>query len=66
MFIPDLPSADKRNTAAWEARFDLPGAPPIPEPPTIVPPQLQVVQVNSNTKRDTRNANGRRMQSERK
>ncbi|CAM2145245.1 type VI immunity family protein [Paraburkholderia tropica] len=40
-FIPDLPSADKRNTAAWEARFDLPGAPPIPEPPTIVPPERQ-------------------------
>ncbi|WP_323117999.1 type VI immunity family protein [Burkholderia alba] len=37
-YIPDLPSADMRNARKWVARFDLPDAPPIPEPPTIVPP----------------------------
>ncbi|MBN3815945.1 DUF3396 domain-containing protein [Paraburkholderia sp. Se-20369] len=36
-YIPDLPSADTRNARAWVARFDLPGAAPIPEPPSIVP-----------------------------
>ncbi|WP_186236761.1 type VI immunity family protein [Burkholderia gladioli] len=36
-YIPDLPSADVKNARAWAARFDLPDAPPIPEPPTIVP-----------------------------
>ncbi|WP_321865842.1 type VI immunity family protein [Paraburkholderia tropica] len=65
-FVPDQASADRRNIAAWEARFDPPCASPIPEPPTIVPPQLEVLQVNSTNKRDTRNADARRMQSERK
>lgn len=37
-YIPDLPSADVKNARKWVARFDLPDAPPIPEPPTIVPP----------------------------
>ncbi|MBY4767254.1 type VI immunity family protein [Burkholderia ambifaria] len=36
-YIPDLPSADTKNARAWVARFDLPGAQPIPDPPTIVP-----------------------------
>lgn len=36
-YIPDLPSADTKNARAWVARFDLPDAPPIPEPPKIVP-----------------------------
>ncbi|VWB24610.1 type VI immunity family protein [Burkholderia lata] len=36
-YIPDLPSADTKNARKWVARFDLPDAPPIPEPPTIVP-----------------------------
>jgi hypothetical protein len=34
-YIPDLPSADTKNARAWVARFDLPDAPAIPEPPTI-------------------------------
>lgn len=37
-YIPDLPSADVKNARKWVARFDLPDAQPIPEPPTIVPP----------------------------
>ncbi|KVV48014.1 type VI immunity family protein [Burkholderia ubonensis] len=37
-YIPDLPSADVKNARKWLARFDLPDAPPIPEPPTVVPP----------------------------
>lgn len=37
LYEPDLPNADSRNARAWEARFDLPDAPPIPEPPEIVP-----------------------------
>jgi hypothetical protein len=37
-YIPDLPSADTKNARHWVARFDLPDAPPIPAPPTIVPP----------------------------
>ncbi|UEP40317.1 type VI immunity family protein [Burkholderia sp. B21-005] len=36
-YIPDLPSADTKNARRWVARFDLPDAPPIPDPPTIVP-----------------------------
>ncbi|MGU7772008.1 type VI immunity family protein [Burkholderia sp. MR1-5-21] len=36
-YIPDLPSADTKNARAWVARFDLPDAPPIPDPPTVVP-----------------------------
>ncbi|KVN85725.1 type VI immunity family protein [Burkholderia ubonensis] len=39
-YIPDLPSADVKNARKWVARFDLPDAPPIPEPPTIVPPPV--------------------------
>ncbi|OJA59338.1 type VI immunity family protein [Burkholderia ubonensis] len=39
-YIPDLPSADVKNARKWVARFDLPDAPPIPEPPTIVPPSV--------------------------
>jgi hypothetical protein len=39
--IPDLPSADTKNARQWLARFDLPDAPPIPEPPTIVPPPVK-------------------------
>ena len=37
LYEPDLPNADARNARAWQARFDLWDAPPIPEPPTIVP-----------------------------
>ncbi|WP_081076408.1 type VI immunity family protein [Burkholderia cepacia] len=37
LYEPDLPNADSKNARAWEARFDLPDTPPIPEPPTIVP-----------------------------
>ncbi|AGR69716.1 type VI immunity family protein [Burkholderia pseudomallei] len=37
LYEPDLPNADSKNARAWEARFDLPGAPSIPEPPKIVP-----------------------------
>jgi hypothetical protein len=40
-YIPDLPSADTKNARHWVARFDLPDAPPIPEPPTIVPPPIK-------------------------
>jgi hypothetical protein len=36
-YIPDLPSADVKNARRWVARFDLPDAPQIPDPPTIVP-----------------------------
>ncbi|MEQ5843633.1 DUF3396 domain-containing protein [Paraburkholderia acidicola] len=36
-YIPDLPSADRKNARTWIARFDLPDAPPIPEAPQIVP-----------------------------
>jgi hypothetical protein len=36
-YIPDLPGADTKNARQWVARFDLPDAPPIPAPPTIVP-----------------------------
>jgi hypothetical protein len=36
-FVPDLETANTANTRAWEARFDLPGAPPIPQPPKVVP-----------------------------
>jgi hypothetical protein len=36
-YIPDLPSANTTNARAWFARFDLPNAPAIPEPPIIVP-----------------------------
>ncbi|EDT38917.1 type VI immunity family protein [Burkholderia ambifaria] len=39
-YIPDLASADVKNARKWVARFDLPDAPPIPEPPTIVPPPV--------------------------
>ncbi|RKT99266.1 hypothetical protein C7H84_32630 [Burkholderia sp. Nafp2/4-1b] len=39
-YIPDLPSADTKNAREWVARFDLPGAQPIPDPPTIVPQSL--------------------------
>lgn len=39
-YIPDLPSADVKNARKWVARFDLPDAPSIPEPPTIVPPPV--------------------------
>ncbi|WP_342303221.1 type VI immunity family protein [Burkholderia pseudomallei] len=39
-YIPDLPSADVKNARKWVARFDLPDAQPIPEPPTIVPPPV--------------------------
>lgn len=37
LYEPDLPNADARNARAWQARFDLWDAPPIPEPPAIVP-----------------------------
>jgi hypothetical protein len=39
-YVPDLPSANTNNARSWVARFDLPDAPPIPEPPTIVPQRL--------------------------
>jgi hypothetical protein len=35
--VPGAPSANEANTRAWEARFDLRGAPVIPNPPTVVP-----------------------------
>lgn len=35
--VPGAPSADAANTRAWEARFDLRGAPMIQHPPTVVP-----------------------------
>lgn len=37
LYEPDLPNADAGNARAWQARFDLRDAPPIPEPPAIVP-----------------------------
>ncbi|RAS25786.1 type VI immunity family protein [Paraburkholderia bryophila] len=37
LYDPHLPHADAKNARTWTARFDLPDAPPIPEPPTIVP-----------------------------
>ncbi|WCM22464.1 DUF3396 domain-containing protein [Paraburkholderia bryophila] len=37
LYDPYLPHADTKNARTWTARFDLPDAPPIPEPPTIVP-----------------------------
>ncbi|WP_235505956.1 type VI immunity family protein, partial [Variovorax sp. Root411] len=36
-YMPDIPHADKKATRHWQARFDLPGAPPIPSPPEVVP-----------------------------
>lgn len=37
LYDPQLENADNKNAGAWQARFDLPDAPPIPETPTIVP-----------------------------
>ena len=39
-YIPDSPSADTKNARHWVARFDLPDAPSIPEPLTIVPSRV--------------------------
>jgi hypothetical protein len=36
-YMPDVPHADKKASRQWRARFDLPGAPPIPTPPEVVP-----------------------------
>jgi hypothetical protein len=36
-YMPDIPHADKKASRHWRARFDLPGAPPIPTPPEVVP-----------------------------
>jgi hypothetical protein len=36
-YMPDVPHADKKASRHWRARFDLPGAPPIPTPPEVVP-----------------------------
>ncbi|WP_153012963.1 type VI immunity family protein [Pseudacidovorax intermedius] len=38
LHIPALDHANPAETVRWEARFDLPGAPPIPKPPKFVPP----------------------------
>ena len=35
--VPGAPIANEANTRAWEARFDLHEAPPIPHPPAVVP-----------------------------
>ncbi|VWC45472.1 type VI immunity family protein [Burkholderia lata] len=40
LYDPQLENADNKNARTWQARFDLPDAPPIPEPPTIVPPPV--------------------------
>lgn len=37
-YDPHLPNADSKHARSWEARFDFPDAPPIPEPPRVVPP----------------------------
>ncbi len=37
LYDPQLENADAKNARAWQARFDLPDAPPIPDPPMIVP-----------------------------
>jgi hypothetical protein len=37
-YMPDIPHADTKASRHWRARFDLPGAPPIPQPPKVVPP----------------------------
>ena len=39
MYDPHLPNADSKNVRKWEARFDLPDARPISEPPKVVPPR---------------------------
>lgn len=36
-YDPHLQNADSRNARAWQARFDLPDAPPIPATPSVVP-----------------------------
>lgn len=36
-YIPDTERASPRDTLKWLARFDLPGAPPLPPTPTMVP-----------------------------
>ncbi|NIF76371.1 DUF3396 domain-containing protein [Paraburkholderia sp. Cy-641] len=35
--VPGIEHADPDGTRRWEARFDLPGAPPLPRTPEIVP-----------------------------
>ncbi|MBN3804477.1 DUF3396 domain-containing protein [Paraburkholderia sp. Ac-20336] len=37
--VPGADHADPDGTRRWEARFDLPGAPPLPRTPEIVPPK---------------------------
>ncbi|MET3231175.1 UNVERIFIED_ORG: hypothetical protein ABIC54_003371 [Burkholderia sp. 1263] len=49
-YIPDLPSADTKNARAWAARFDLPDAAPIPEPPTVVPQPVKREPVRLNVR----------------
>ncbi|CAN7743692.1 type VI immunity family protein [Paraburkholderia sp. DD10] len=49
-YIPDLPSADMKNARAWAARFDLPDAAPIPEPPTVVPQPVKREPVRLNVR----------------
>ena len=39
MYDPHLPNADSKHARSWAARFDLPNAQPIPEPPKVVPPR---------------------------
>lgn len=39
-YDPHLPNADSKHARSWQARFDLPDASPIPEPPKVVPPRL--------------------------
>lgn len=43
LYDPHLPNADSKNARDWGARFDLPGARRIPEPPQVVPalPELR-------------------------
>ncbi|PTB20454.1 hypothetical protein C9I57_11310 [Trinickia symbiotica] len=38
-YDPHLPNADSKHARSWQARFDLPDARPIPEPPKVVPPR---------------------------
>jgi hypothetical protein len=35
--VPGIDHADENNTRHWEARFDLPDAPPLPPTPDVVP-----------------------------
>ncbi len=47
LYDPHLPNADSSNARSWQARFDLPDAPPIPEPPEFGLPSPPEKQRNS-------------------